>query len=314
MDWDERADQAQAALQREFLAPLGLPWLARLRSPPRIKDRFSASYWWQAQLLDLYLDALERNSAVVKPRQVGELIRGQRLANGGHLRRDYYDDMQWMGIALARAGRNAEAEQLWVLCRDAWNDAQGGGIPWRIQQPTYKNTAANGPAAILAARLGHRDWAERIVDWMETRLIDTAGGEVIDGIDRQGDGKADRDWQFSYNYGVALAAELALGRRETAERIAAAGLERCAPDGILKSEGDGDGALFKGVFARYLAALNWEPGLRVVRDTAEAFWQHRDAKGRFGPDPRITPPRPVELPAMLSGVMVLEAAARSFRR
>jgi predicted alpha-1,6-mannanase (GH76 family) len=281
-----------------------------VRSPPRLADRVKPDYWWQAQALDVLVDASERAPDAATPRRMGQLILGQRLANWGRLTNDYYDDMAWMGLALLRAGRRREAAGLWETIRAAWNDSHGGGIPWRVQQPTYKNTPANGPAAILAARLGDGEWALRIVDWMESVLIDTDSGDVRDGIDRLGDGQLEPTWRFSYNYGVALGAELEVGRRESAERIAEAGIARCARDGVLLDEGGRDSGLFKGVFARYLALLDSPPAREVVLSTAAAYWEHRDAEGRFGPDPQVEPDGPVELSAMLSGVITLEAAAR----
>jgi predicted alpha-1,6-mannanase (GH76 family) len=274
-----------------------------------LSDRTPRNYWWQAQLLDVLLDKQQRSPNRSTQARIALLIGGQRLANGG-LTNGYYDDMGWMALALLRAGRRDAAERLWQRISAGWNDHHGGGIPWRVQQPSYKNTPANGPAAILAARLGHQEWAERIVDWLESRLIDTDSGDVRDGIDRLGDGELEREWRFSYNYGVAMAAELALGRQAVAERIAAAGVTRCAADGVLRGETSGDGALFKGIFARYLTLLGDEPGRSVVLDTAEALWSHRDEAGRLGPDPLQAPGPRVELSAMLSGVMILEAATR----
>jgi predicted alpha-1,6-mannanase (GH76 family) len=309
-DWNARAALAHDVLIRHYLRPVGRPGLFILRSPPRVRDRVRPSYWWQAQALDVLVDARERAPNRVTARQMRWLVVGQRLANGGRLRNAYYDDMGWMALALVRAGRHREAEGLWRTIRAGWNDHHGGGIPWRVQQPTYKNTPANGPAAMLAARLGEQEWAARIVDWMESVLIDTDSGDVHDGIDRLGDGRLEPTWRFSYDYGVALGAELAVGRRRVAERIAQAGIARCAPDEILRDEGGGDGALFKGIFARYLASLDTEQGRRVVLATARAYWEHRDDASRFGPDPRRRPDGPVELSAMLSGVMTVEAAAR----
>jgi predicted alpha-1,6-mannanase (GH76 family) len=308
--WDVRAELAHRALIRHYMRSIGRPGLSVLRSPPRVRDRVRRSYWWQAQVLDALVDAYERAPSSVVLRRMRWLTLGQRLANGGRLRNDYYDDMAWMALALLRAGRDQEAERLWWVIRAGWNDHHGGGIPWRVQQPTYKNTPANGPAAILAARLGDSEWAVRIVDWMETILIDPGSGDVHDGIDRKGDGRLESTWQFSYDYGVALGAELSVGRRPVAERIAQAGIDRCAPDGILRGETRGDGALFKGIFARYLTLLGTEPARRVVLSTAQAYWEHRDNAGRFGPDPLQRPHGPVELSAMLSGVMTIEAAAR----
>lgn len=309
VDWQVRAEQAHAALLRNYLRPWGLPGLGVLRSPPTLHDRLAPSYWWQAQLLDVLLDARKRAPSAITASRATRLIAGQWLANRGRLRNDYYDDMEWMALALLRGGRRRAAARLWRLIRAGWNDRHGGGIPWRVQQPYYKNTPANAPAAILAARLGDHQWATRIVDWMESVLIDVDTGEVLDGIDRKGDGAVDSR-TFSYNYGTALAAELAVGRRETAERIAKAGIALCAPDGILRAEGAGDGSLFKSIFARYLVALGGTEARSVVLATAESFWSNRDSAGRFGQDPRSPPDGPVQLSAMVAGVTLVELAAR----
>jgi len=308
VDWNARAEQAHRALVEHYLRPWGLPGLGRLRSPPATHDRLSPSYWWQAQLLDALLDARERAPGKVIAGRIARLIAGQWLANRGRLQNDYYDDMGWMALALLRSGRRRAAGQLWRTIKAGWNDHHGGGIPWRVQQPHYKNLPANGPAALLAARLGDAQWATRIVDWMESVLIDTDTGAVLDGIDRKGDGEPDRR-QFSYNYGTALAAELAVGNRAVAERIAAAGIAQCAPDRILRAEGAGDGSLFKSIFARYLVALGSEDGTAVVLATAESCWANRDGAGRFGLDPRLVPDGPVQLSAMVAGVTVVELAA-----
>ena len=308
-DWNARAAQAHAALVDQYLRPFGLPGLGVLRSPPTPRDRLAASYWWQALLLDALLDAQERTPTALTAWRIRWLLCGQWLANRGRLRREYYDDMAWMALALLRCGRRRAARRLWRTISAGWNDLHGGGIPWRVQQPYYKNMPANGPAAILAARLGEREWARRIVDWMESVLIDAGTGEIIDGIDRKNDGEADRR-SFSYNYGTALAAELAVGRRAVAERIAAVGISRCAPDGVLRAEGAGDGSLFKAIFARYLVELGGTEARSVVSATAESYWTHRDSAGRFGLDPRREPDGPVQLSAMVSGVTIVELAAR----
>lgn len=309
-DWNDSAADAHRALVRSFLRPLGRPGLFVARSPPRATDRIRPNYWWQAQALDVLVDADERSPESSARRLIRRLITGQRLANGGRLTNAYYDDMAWMALALLRAGHARHAQALWQTIKAGWNEHHGGGIPWRVQQPTYKNMAANGTAAILAARLGDHESAVRIVDWMQSVLIDIDSGEVHDGIDRLGDGRLERNWRFSYSYGVALAAELEVGRRDAAERIARTGIARCAPDGILRDEGGGDRALFKGIFVRYLTLLGTRDARQVVIATAHAYREHRDQLGRFGPDPARRPNGPVELSAMLSGVMTLEAAAR----
>jgi predicted alpha-1,6-mannanase (GH76 family) len=78
----------------------------------------------------------------------------------------------------------------------------------------------------------------------------------------------------------------------------------------LRTEGDGDGTLFKGILARHLTDLGGEGPQSVVLATAESHWANRDAIGRFGLDPETTPAGRVQLSAMVAGVIVVEMAAR----
>ena len=85
--------------------------------------------------------------------QVGALRIGLLQRNGGSLINDYYDDMLWMGLAMLRAytltGQDVylnHALELWDEVANGWNDASGGGIPWRKSQLDYKNAPSNGPA------------------------------------------------------------------------------------------------------------------------------------------------------------------------
>ncbi len=149
-DWNARAAEAQAALIANYLRPIGLPGLGVLRSPPTLHDRLAASYWWQALLLDALLDAQQRTPNLVAAGRIRWLLCGQSLANGGTLRREYYDDMAWMALALLRTGRRHAARRLWQTINAGWNDHHSGGIPWRAQQPYYKNMPAVQLSAMVS--------------------------------------------------------------------------------------------------------------------------------------------------------------------
>lgn len=334
--WEQRADAAQEVLARAYAntTPLtGWPGLYRLRSPARVKDRLALSYWWQAQALDVLVDRQERAPDAANLRRIQAFSAAIRLANRGRITNDFYDDMGWMALALLRAdaagARTAPlARRLWEVIRGGWSDVQGGGIAWRRQTPGYKNVPANGPAAILAARLAARDgraedlaWAQRIVAWMHATLVDPDTGLVWDGVNRQGDGKIDRDWSFTYTHAVVIGADLALhavtgeaALVDRARRTAGVVLDRLAPDGVLPDEGNGDGALFKGILARYLAPLDLPRVRDALAASGEAAWAARDAAGRFGPSWRTAPAGPVELGAHLSGTALMERLAALERR
>jgi len=329
--WERRAEAAQAVLVREYANARGgggWPGLFRLRAPAKLRDRLALRYWWQAQALDTLVDVQERAPTPHNLARIRALVRGVRATNHGGLTNDYYDDMGWMALALLRAdavgaGTAPAARRLWTVIRASWNDAYGGGVPWRRQQPAYKNVPANGPAAILAARLYRRDgraedlkWAQRIVAWMHATLVDTDTHVVWDGVNRRGDGRVDRRWLFTYTHGVVLGADLELhaitgdpALLARARRTAGAALDRLAPGGVLHDEGPGDGALFKGILARYLAGLDDPHARTVLRASGEAAWAARDRAGRFGTSWRTAPRDGSELSAHLSGTMLLERLA-----
>ena len=92
---------------------------------------------------------------------IGRLVRGLRIRNILGYRNNYYDDMAWLGLALHRGAPFVGPRRARVVAaitrdlRAAWTDVEGGGIPWR-RRDEFKNTPANGPAAILLARTGAR--------------------------------------------------------------------------------------------------------------------------------------------------------------
>jgi predicted alpha-1,6-mannanase (GH76 family) len=193
--------------------------------------------------------------------------------------------------------------------------------------------------------------AEQIADWIDRTLIDPETHLVFDGIKA---GSLVR-LQYTYCQGAVLGLETELAARTGAEvrgrhaarvhRLVAAVSEHMAPSGVLKSSGGGDGGLFAGITARYLALVATTlPGDSaddvVARDTARTIvlqsaksaWDHRqtvDGLPLFGAfwdrdaelpttggaqaqfvegavNPSETPER--DLSVQLSGWMLMEAA------
>ncbi|WP_277425550.1 glycoside hydrolase family 76 protein [Deinococcus psychrotolerans] len=295
-------------------------------------------YWWHAHTIDVLVDGLIRTNDPRYTQRIGEAFEGARTLNGGTLLHNWYDDMQWMALALLRAyeatGENRYlegAQELWSDIQGGWNDHCGGGIAWKKDQLDYKNTPANAPAAILAARLykvlgraADLDWARRIYTWNKTHLVDIATGFVWDGMNRLGDGRLEDEWHFTYNQGAYLGAGLALfeatGEQtylQDALRTADAALIRLidAASGLLPYEGDGDGGLFKGIFVRYLALLVQvvpRPDLvAILQHNADVLWKAgRDLDtDLMGLSWDERPQDRVSLSGQQSGLMLLEALA-----
>lgn len=370
-----RADAAAAAVTARHLRRVAcLPGTRIGRAswpppgPPLSVPRLSESwhYWWQAHLLDLFVDAAIHRPGGAAAAQTVRLVRGIRLRNGGRWTNAYYDDMAWLGLAVERAGRHLGGatgrrhrrglDRLTGTLFDAWCPQAGGGIPWR-ESDLFFNTPANGPATILLARTGRLDRAEEMGDWLFDTLLDPATGLINDGIRFPGfAGTASPGpitTKYSYCQGVALGAALELLRLTGAARwrdrigeLLDAVVQRLCTDGVIIGAGGGDGGLFAGILARYLALLATDlPGdsgtdqqiraqaAGLVRASAEAAWRNRVTSGAgpvFGPDWRRRAEPPVnrglrarsidgavagstsaerDLAVQLSGWLVLEADA-----
>ncbi|MGB0435837.1 MAG: glycoside hydrolase family 76 protein [Mycobacterium sp.] len=300
--WANRAASAEAAITKRHLKRLwGIPGtqLGVVAWPAAQQHRRFATwhYWWQAHLLDNLVDAQVRDPQPERLKSIARQIRGHRVRNFGSWGNDYYDDMAWLALALERSGRLTGVgrpkalEKLAGQFLNAWVPEDGGGIPWR-KQDQFFNAPANGPAGIFLARHGDRlRRAQQMADWIDESLIDPETHLVFDGIKAGSLVRA----QYTYCQGVVLGLETELAvRTEDAEhaervhRLVAAVAEEMAPDGVIKGAGGGDGGLFNGILARYLAlVVTTLPGRgakdeqarqtarSVVLASARAAWDNR---------------------------------------
>lgn len=355
--WANRAASAEAAVTTRHLKRLWhLPGtqLAAVAWPP-VRRTGHWHYWWQAHVLDCLVDAQLRDPQPERLTRIKRQIRSQRLRNGGRWTNDYYDDMAWLGLALQRAAevtgidRHRALDTLTDQLVGAWVPEDGGGIPWR-KQDQFFNVPANGPAGLLLARRGDRlKRAQQMADWIDATLIDPETHLVFDGIKAGSLVRA----QYTYCQGVVLGLETELAVRTgdprhppRVHRLVAAVAREMAPGGVLKGAGGGDGGLFGGITARYLALVATAlPGDSAAdaraRDTAgelvvtsaKSAWDYRQSVnglplfGAFWDQAAEVPPadtgtaefiagavRESEVPerdlsVQLSGWMLMEAAA-----
>ncbi|GAB3022963.1 glycoside hydrolase family 76 protein [Mycobacterium bourgelatii] len=288
--WANRAASSETAVTQRHLARVwGLPGtqLGVVAWPPERRDRLYGTwhYWWQAHLLDCLLDAQLRDPQPERLVRIKRQIRSHRLRNNFRWTNSYYDDMAWLALALERAARIAGIERRRALAKlddqfyKAWVPEDGGGIPWR-KQDQFFNAPANGPAGIFLARYEDRmRRAQQMADWIDETLIDPETHLVFDGIKGGSLVRA----QYTYCQGVVLGLETELAKRThddrhapRVHRLVAAVNEHMAPRGVLKGAGGGDGGLFAGITARYLALVATDlPGDSAedvaARDTARAI-------------------------------------------
>jgi predicted alpha-1,6-mannanase (GH76 family) len=285
--WANRAATAETAVTQRHLKRLwALPGtqLGVVAWPPDRRDRLFGTwhYWWQAHLLDCLIDAQVRDPQPERHVRIKRQARSHRLRNNFSWTNSYYDDMAWLALALERAARLAGVEKKRGLAKladqfvKAWVPEDGGGIPWR-KQDQFFNAPANGPAGIFLARYGDRvRRAQQMSDWIDKTLIDPETHLVFDGIKAGSLVRA----EYTYCQGVVLGLETELAARTNddrhaarAQRLVAAVHEQEAPSGVLKGSGGGDGGLFAGITARYLALVATDlpgdsPESATARDTA----------------------------------------------
>lgn len=249
---DHRAAVAEAAVLDRYLRRVGPVAWGRSAWPPvrPAGGRAGWHYWWSAHLVDAVGDATRHRPGGGRAGLVGALLRGIPLRNPGW-GRTFWDDLAWAGLALERAGRHRLADRIAARLEGAV-DPQVGALPWRVGSRLF-NAPANGPAAILLARTGRRATAERLADWVRATLVDPGTGLVLDGVEVGPTGAELVTDVYTYCQGVALGAELALGRREHAAALVEAVARWTAPSGVLPGRGGGDGGLFAGIATRYLA-------------------------------------------------------------
>lgn len=336
--WSETADLAQRSLDHFFGAPE--PQLLHNTYPAGDDSTFN--YWWLAHVIDVRLDAYHRTGDPAWLALAEATDANLRGRNGGSLFNDYFDDMLWYALALERLARATgrsgpldDARAIWEhVVEHGWNDTLGASVAWRKQQLYYKNTPANGPFVILSARLHAHDAQPRYLahgrasfDWI-TRTLVGPDGFVEDGINREGDGRVDTPWRFTYNQGLYVGAAVALDAVapeqdlvDRAVRTATTALRELAPDGVVGKEGGGgDEGLFKGVLYRYLGTLldrlghdapEAAPLLAFVRRSTDLLartGRHGDHL-LAGDDWREPARLPVHYSTQLSAVMALELRA-----
>ncbi|HLN74503.1 MAG TPA: glycoside hydrolase family 76 protein [Prolixibacteraceae bacterium] len=300
------------------------------------------NYWPQAHALDVITDAYIRTNDPLYRSVIDKWYEGVKSKNYNTFLNEYYDDMEWNALAMLRAFQatgderfKTASKEVWSDIQTGWNSNAGGGISWKKDQPYSKNACSNGPACILAARMFQqfgdakdKEWALKIYGWEKETLFNPANGAVYDNIDSR-TGVTQTSWIFTYNEGTFLGSALELykitgekGYLNDAIKAADYTLNNLvnSNDRLLKSEGDGDGGLFKGVFIRYFTQLILLPDLdagtkrRYVaffKLNAETLWRSGTNKQEvlFSNYWKTKPGSTTELTTQTSGATLIEAAA-----
>src|SRR5690554_5298846 len=154
IDWQAAADSSSSAFILSFWNP--------------VENYFNYSnsgntdfhYWPQAHALDVTVDAYLRTGDNLYLTTINDWYEGVKAKNGNTFFNVFYDDMEWIALAMVRTYDATGQERyktaalsVWDDIKTGWNDNAGGGIAWKKDQLWSKNACSNGPASILAARL-----------------------------------------------------------------------------------------------------------------------------------------------------------------
>jgi predicted alpha-1,6-mannanase (GH76 family) len=260
-------------------------------------------YWTFAQAFDAVLDGAERTGGAHFAGWIEGLYNDQ---NARGWSRDFYDDENWMTLALLRAydlegdARYLdEAKTLYADIEAAWDTtccgAHPGGI-WWDRPHTQKATASNAGPVIsgvrLAARTGDAHYlafAEQVYDYWLANMIDPTTHAVTDHITPSGQLY---HYKFTYNEGLVIGAAVALYEAtndskylDDAHGVAGYMLAHetvSTPDGTVLFDGTNtscgnDCSQFKGIGYRYLQTLyEADPShaeyAAVLDASAHAIW------------------------------------------
>ena len=265
----------------------------------------ATGYWTFAEAVDAVLDGVEHTQG---ERFSGFMQTFYAAQDARGWSRPYFDDENWMALALIRAydlsGQTdtaslTEAESLMSdIMTNAWNTSCCGSIPggdWWDTAHTQKATASNAGPVITAVRLyqrtgnpGYLAFAQKVYDYWYANMVNPTTFQVADHFDPDG-GKV--WWKFTYNEGLMIGAAVELhtvtgtarylqNARDIASFVRASEVTSSA-DGTILFDGDdshcsGDCSQFKGIAHRYLTLLNSvSPNtatLALLTDDADAIW------------------------------------------
>tara|TARA_R110002050_G_scaffold95549_4_gene198910 strand:- start:29931 stop:32273 length:2343 start_codon:yes stop_codon:yes gene_type:complete len=302
-------------------------------------DPYGYGYWTQAHTLETLADAYQRTRNPMYVDRMKNIIAGIRKYNSygsGKYHNDFYDDLEWLCLAAFNCYNATKDQEFLDAVHQIWTEIKtgyiNGAISWKKDCTTpCKNSIANSPAIVIAVKLyqlegdnANLQMAKDIYTWMKTNVFNAQGG-IWDSPTN-----LDPDWQFSYNSGMFIAASLQLNL--------VTGEQSYIDDGIKASDfmmnyrrngggafylnetGQGDGGLFKGIFAKWfiefvrianLPQAKKDHYLQTIKYTADYVWRHAVNKSTYliNSDWKILPTESIDLSTQTTGLHLFESAA-----
>jgi predicted alpha-1,6-mannanase (GH76 family) len=302
-------------------------------------DPYGYGYWIQAHTLETLADAYQRTRNTVYKDRMKSIIAGIRKYNSygaGTYHNDFYDDLEWLCLASFNCYNATKDPEFLDAVHQMWTEIKtgyaNGAMSWKKGCTTpCKNSIANSPAIVIAVKLyqlegdnANLQMAKDIHAWMKTNVFNVQGG-IWDAPDN-----TDPTWQFSYNSGMFIAASLELNLVTGTQSYIDDGIKACEfmmnyrnyNGGVffLNENGQGDGGLFKGIFAKWfiefvrmgnLTQAQKERYLSVINYTSNYVWAKAVNKSNFliNSDWNTTPTGTIDLSTQTTGLHLFESVA-----
>ncbi|RYG69390.1 hypothetical protein EON77_14725 [bacterium] len=244
----------------------------------------------------------------------------------------YYDDNEWLVLALMEGYDATKKVDLLVRARDAYafvlsgeSKDLGGGIFWRESDKATKNSCSTAPAAYAALGLYDRTKdkryladAVRLYRWADEKLRDPADGLMWDNI--SADGTKIEKTKWSYNTALMLKTESKLLELNAIPGLTRTGLLQHAesaakrwvlPNGAFRDEAQFAHMLFEALILVDTPAYPPEmqrKTLAFLRDEAV------DRAGHYGPRWETKSEGPVMKPRLMHQASAMRAFAFAAER
>lgn len=212
----------------------------------------------------------------------------------------FYDDNQWIAIAAMDAYKRNKQKQyldvsklIYRFMMSGYDTLSGGGIYWKEDEKTSKNTCSNGPGILVALQLyeatkqkTYLDTAIMLYKWTNQHLL-SPEGVYYDNISIPGL-KTDKR-AYTYNTGTMLQSNVLLYKltKNKAYLTEAQRIAKAAETYFYKNEKlPGlywfNAVLLRGYIELYQVDKNKQQ-LQFLINDAERIWQHeRDDKDLLG--------------------------------
>ena len=260
----------------------------------------NTEFWDTAEIMEAFLDAYEQTGKAEYLEYAEDIARlhfGSLSAKTNWLDNPYNDDIAWACIAFTRLYNFTNKSNYLTIAKNnfnrmwqrAYTQDLGGGLWWKDDEKTCKNSCIQCPASIAACLIGkatgddsYYEKAVTLMKWEVDVLFNEKTGAVYDSV-----GLDNSVWEavFSYNLGTFVGACTLLHEKygdakymDYAAKAVSYGMTKLENrNGVLNGESDGyDGIGFKGILTR------WYYRYAVyTNDTEILFWLQKNANSAY---------------------------------